>query len=190
MPYQSIELISGTSPHSNFSIPDYGRYLNHDKRKINIPMSRIILRLVDPTEPSSTSPPRQPVQGIINEPQFPNARASSQSFLVEQKPIWFNSHVKGKSNCMRWCPYVEGHHSLSEVVIHLHDELESRMIVFKRQFVSRTPFGNTKQCQVKDLKDLSCMWYKSYDSHPCITEKTDHIICGKFGQTSKSNKIR
>jgi hypothetical protein len=58
---------------------------------------------------------------------------------------------------------------------------------------------------MKDLKDLSDLPCKSYDTHPCLSEKTDHIISNasralkhcqdwvflrKSGQTSKPSQIR
>jgi hypothetical protein len=97
------------------------------------------------------------------------------------------------------------HYCLLEVVIYLHYELDSRMMVLEWQFVPRTPFENTKQCHIKDLKDLSDLWCKSYDTHSCIREKTDHMIgdvsralkhyqdwvfLRKSGQTSTPCKIR
>jgi hypothetical protein len=55
------------------------------------------------------------------------------------------------------------HHCLCEVVIHLHYEFDRRIILLKREFVSRTPPENTKEGRIKDLAELSCMWCKSYD---------------------------
>jgi hypothetical protein len=48
-------------------------------------------------------------------------------------------------------------------------------MVFERQPASSVPFENTKDGHVKDLKDLSCVWRKNYDSNPYLGEKTDHI---------------
>jgi hypothetical protein len=31
-------------------------------------------------------------------------------------------------------------------------------------------------------KDLSCVWCKSYDTHPCLSEETDHMI-GNMSRT-------
>jgi hypothetical protein len=55
----------------------------HDEQTIYILTSSRFTPVVDPTEPSDTSSAQQLVQGIVNGPQLPEARASSQLFLVE-----------------------------------------------------------------------------------------------------------
>jgi hypothetical protein len=79
------------------------------------------------------------------------------------------------------------HSCLLEVVIYLHYELDSGIMVLKRQLLPRTPFENTKQHRIKDVKDLSYLRCKGYDTRPCISEKTDHII-GDVSRTLKHSQ--
>jgi hypothetical protein len=46
------------------------------------------------------------------------------------------------------------------------------------------PFDNTEEEQIKDLKDLSCVWCDSYDAHSCLGERIDHIT-GDMTRTIK-----
>jgi hypothetical protein len=48
-------------------------------------------------------------------------------------------------------------------------------IGFKSQFRSWMLFQNAKSGHVKDLKDLRCMWCRSYDANPYPSEKIDDI---------------
>jgi hypothetical protein len=48
-------------------------------------------------------------------------------------------------------------------------------LVSEREFVSWPSPENTKQGRVEDLKDLDCVWCKSYDAHSCLGEKSDQI---------------
>jgi hypothetical protein len=52
------------------------------------------------------------------------------------------------------------------------------MILIERHFTPRTPLKNTKEGKIKDLKDLSCMWCKSHDAHPCLSENMGHTMAG------------
>jgi hypothetical protein len=58
------------------------------------------------------------------------------------------------------------------------------MIVIDLQFVALTLLGNRTDGKNKDLKDLSCIWCKSYDAYPCFNEKTDRIIAARAKQSS------
>jgi hypothetical protein len=57
-----------------------------------------------------------------------------------------------------------------------HSEFDLRSVVIERQFIPRTPLWNTKDGTTKDLEDLSCVWGKSDNAHPCFSGNTDHII--------------
>jgi hypothetical protein len=67
-------------------------------------------------------------------------------------------------------------HYLPEIVIYLHYDFDRRIIVIEWPFISRTPLENTKEGKIKDLEDRSCMWCKSHDAHPCLSENKNHII--------------
>jgi hypothetical protein len=87
---------------------------------------------VNSTEPSGMSSARQLVQGRVHERRLAKARAASQLFGVEEKPIWLASRVKFKFKCPKGSLYIGLYRYFSEVLIRFHCELDRRILVLGR----------------------------------------------------------
>jgi hypothetical protein len=59
--------------------------------------------------------------------------------------------------------------------IYFDYECSSHFFVSERQFISWIRFDSIKKGRIKDLKDLSCVWCKSYDADSSLGEKTEHV---------------